>query len=593
MTSVLVLSLCLGSVLGMTTQSQAQSLDPQRSLDSPEVVRRTAEAPTRLFALVDLPGGTRGLHIRLPRGATLDELLVLQYGARSQTVTVTKGQDGGHLVQANQELRGPHDVVARVVLPRTGRQQWSIQPLTPRHQTFSSASLSGSRPPLTLENTRPVGRRFEQTIQVDAEPSVSGTPNQVLAFREEDGSPLVLDARKIPPFERSVSFTAEFWMATTGLDEILLSTWNGEEDRNYPLEVVVDAAGRVRFYCGQPGRHTSMSSKRPLADGTWHHVAVAYDGEKRALRLLVDGVAVDSVEQVSLPGGYLRPDLAIGGRLPSSASTGRIALFSGQLDVLRLWNVARSPHAVRQTMREQEIGQEADVEQSRWTRETEQVITFTFDERPPAEVVRQWPRGAERRASTLRLRQSIHDLRASMLDGQVELHWRSDAAGVEAFVVERSTRGTSFEEVRRLMPEDAEPTSRADERVFLTTDEPPSQVVYYRIREVYAGGIDRVSGTFKVGVGPTEPEVASKIMGNYPNPFSNKTTIEFELDEPAAVRLTLWDVSGKRLGVILDQSMSAGQHSHTFSARDLPSGTYFVRLEADNASDSHQIVVLR
>ena len=415
----------------------------------------------------------------------------------------------------------------------------------------------------------------------------------MLAFRADRGAPVVLDAQKIPPFERSVSFTAEFWMATTGLDEILLSTWNGEEDRNYPLEMVVDAAGRVRFYCGQPGRHTSMSSRRPLADGTWHHLAVAYNGEKRALRLLVDGVAVDSVEQVSLPGGYLRPDLAVGGRLPSSNSTGRVALFSGQLDVLRLWNVARLPHDVRQTMREQEIRQEADVERTRWTRETEQVITFTFDESPPAEVVRQWPQEAERRASTLRLRRSLHDLRATMLDGQVELHWRSDAAGVEAFVVERSTRGTSFEEVRRLKPEDAEPTSRPGERVFLTTDEPPSQVVYYRIREVYAGGTDRVSGTFKVGVGPAEPEAVSTIVGNYPNPFSNKTTIEFELDEPAAVRLTLWDVSGKRLGVILDQSMSAGQHSHTFSARDLPSGTYFVRLEADNTSDSHQIVVLR
>ena len=147
MTSMLALSLCLGSFSGMTTRSQAQSLDPQHALDSPEVVRRTVGETTRLFALVDLPGGTRGLHIRLPRGATLDELLVLQYGARSQSVTVTKDQDGAYLVKANRELRGPHDIVARVVLPRTGRQQWSIQPLAPRHQAFSGAALSDSLRP--------------------------------------------------------------------------------------------------------------------------------------------------------------------------------------------------------------------------------------------------------------------------------------------------------------------------------------------------------------------------------------------------------------------------------------------------------------
>lgn len=593
MTGLLAASLCLlleVACLGTATPVLGQSPGSPQVTDSPEVVRRTADVPTRLFAVADVPAGTRGLQLRLPSGVTLDEVVVLQYGARSQPVTVTNAADGSYLVQTEQELRGPHDIVARVTLPRTGQAQWSIQPLAPRR------SLDARRPDaplLTVDNSRPVGRRFEQTIQVDPEPPLPDPPNRALAFRESLSPPIILNAEQIPPFERSVSFTAEFWMATTGLDEIVLSTWTGEEGRNYPLEVVVDAAGRVRFYCGQPGRHTSMSSKRPLADGTWHHVAVTYNGESKALRLMVDGVAVDSVEQVSLPGGYLRPDLAVGGRLPKANSTGRVSLFSGQIDVLRLWNVARSPSGVRQTMREEEIRQASGDEHSRWTRETEQVITFTFDERPPADVVRQWPREAERVASTLRLRRSLHDLRASMLDGRVELRWRSDASGVEAFVVERSTRGTSFEEVLRLTPEDAAPTSRPGERLFTTTDEPTARVVYYRIREVYAGGTDRVSGTFKVGVGPTEPEPASEIVGNYPNPFSNKTTIEFELDEPAAVRLTLWDVSGKRLAVIMDQSMSAGQHSHTLSARDLPSGTYFVRLEAGNASDSHQVVVLR
>ncbi len=592
MTGMLAASLCLlgTAILRIATPVLAQSPGSPQVPDSPEVVRRTVDVPTRLFAVADVPAGTRGLRIRLPGGVSLDEVAVLQYGARSQPVTVTNASDGSYLVEAEQELRGPHDIVARVTLPRTGQVQWSIQPLALRNAPGASGP---DAPSLTVDNTRPVGRRFEQTIQVDPEPPLPDTPNQVLAFRERLSSPVILDAQQIPPFERSVSFTAEFWMATTGLDEIVLSTWTGEEDRNYPLEMVVDAAGRIRFYCGQPGRHTSMSSIRPLADGTWHHVAVAYHGEQRALRLMVDGVAVDSVEQVSLPGGYLRPDLAVGGRLPPANSTGRVALFSGYLDVLRLWNVARSPSEVRQTMREEEIRQESEEERSRWTREAEQVITFTFDEPPPAEVVRRWPREAERVASTLRLRRSLHDLRASMLDGQVELRWRSDATGVKAFIVERATRGTSFEEVRRLTPEDAEPTSRPGERLFTTTDEPTAQVVYYRIREVYAGGTDRVSGTFKVGVGPREPEPASGIVGNYPNPFSGKTTIEFELDEPAAVRLTLWDVSGKRLAVILDQSMSAGQHRHTLSSRDLPSGTYFVRLEADNASDSHQIVVLR
>lgn len=556
-----------------------------------DVVTRTAGESTRLFALLDVPDGTGGFLIRLPRGAELADADVLQYGARRQPTTITRRGDT-HVVQVKGELRGLHDVVVRVTFPRAGRVQWSIQPFAAvEREGQETAAEPTAR--FSLADLRPSGRRFEQQIVVERERLSSQGANLALAFRGEPTGPIILDAREIPPFERSVSFTAEFWLATTGLDEVILSTWTGEEDRNYPLELVVDVAGRVRFFCGQPGRHTSMSSKRPLANGQWHHVALTYDGDARALRLMVDGVAVDSVNQVSLPGGYLRPDLAIGGRLPAQDQRDRTRFFSGEIDVLRLWNVARTPSEIQQTMRQTELRQETEAATSGWTRDEERVITLTFDDVPPSGMIREWPREARRQPSSLRLRHALHNLHASTRGGQVHLRWHSDAAGVDAFVVERSAGNGRFEEVQRLTPEDAERTPEPGERLFKATDEPAAQVVFYRIRELYRGGGNRVSGTFKVGVGPTETEPASRIAGNYPNPFSNKTTIEFELDEPSPVRLTLWDVSGKRLGVILDQSMSAGPHSHTFSARDLPSGTYFIRLETGSTADSHRIVVLR
>jgi hypothetical protein len=45
--------------------------------------------------------------------------------------------------------------------------------------------------------------------------------------------------------------------------------------------------------------------------------------------------------------------------------------------------------------------------------------------------------------------------------------------------------------------------------------------------------------------------------------------------------------------VVYDRSHGAGQHTFSLRAEDLPSGTYFLRLEAGEASDSHTVVVLK
>jgi hypothetical protein len=71
----------------------------------------------------------------------------------------------------------------------------------------------------------------------------------------------------------------------------------------------------------------------------------------------------------------------------------------------------------------------------------------------------------------------------------------------------------------------------------------------------------------------------------YPNPFNPHTTISFTLGVDGPVRLSIHDVQGRRLRVVLDHALSAGNHDVTWdgrgeSGRELPSGVYFARLEA-------------
>jgi hypothetical protein len=66
---------------------------------------------------------------------------------------------------------------------------------------------------------------------------------------------------------------------------------------------------------------------------------------------------------------------------------------------------------------------------------------------------------------------------------------------------------------------------------------------------------------------------------NYPNPFNPLTTIRFSLAKPDHVNLRLHNVLGQEVAALVDRVVEPGEHSVVWSPRDLPSGTYFYRLD--------------
>ena len=74
---------------------------------------------------------------------------------------------------------------------------------------------------------------------------------------------------------------------------------------------------------------------------------------------------------------------------------------------------------------------------------------------------------------------------------------------------------------------------------------------------------------------------------NYPNPFNPRTNIRFALSESAPVRLAVFDVLGREVRVLVEGWQSAGAYEIAFDAGDLPSGTYFSRLESPRGNFVH------
>ena len=68
---------------------------------------------------------------------------------------------------------------------------------------------------------------------------------------------------------------------------------------------------------------------------------------------------------------------------------------------------------------------------------------------------------------------------------------------------------------------------------------------------------------------------------NYPNPFNPTTNIGFEILQPGLVEIELIDLSGKKIGNLLNENKSPGKYYITFSSRGLSSGTYFYSLKVN------------
>ena len=92
-------------------------------------------------------------------------------------------------------------------------------------------------------------------------------------------------------------------------------------------------------------------------------------------------------------------------------------------------------------------------------------------------------------------------------------------------------------------------------------------------------------------------EAASTIK-NFPNPFSDKTTISFNLKRDDDVKLSITDRNGQELAVLQNGPLSAGDHTFTFDANDtkyksLQSSTYFIRLDSKYLHETGKMVLKR
>jgi endo-1,4-beta-xylanase len=137
----------------------------------------------------------------------------------------------------------------------------------------------------------------------------------------------------------------------------------------------------------------------------------------------------------------------------------------------------------------------------------------------------------------------------------------------------------------------------------------PNTTHYWRVSATnqygtsdYSPALSFVAGSTVVGVEESGqvPE-GFALHQNYPNPFNPQTTISFQLPASSGVersavsfvRLSVYDELGREVATLVNEQKSAGVHTVTWNAQDIPSGVYVYRLIAGDRTDSKKMLLVK
>jgi len=103
------------------------------------------------------------------------------------------------------------------------------------------------------------------------------------------------------------------------------------------------------------------------------------------------------------------------------------------------------------------------------------------------------------------------------------------------------------------------------------------------------------SNSLTAGIVTLSNEIPSKfaLAQNYPNPFNPTTKINFEVPSRSFVSLKVFDLNGKEVANLVSQVQAPGYYQYDFDGSNLPSGTYFYKLQTADFTSTKKLVLVK
>ncbi len=177
---------------------------------------------------------------------------------------------------------------------------------------------------------------------------------------------------------------------------------------------------------------------------------------------------------------------------------------------------------------------------------------------------------------------------ANAINGFVELNW-STATEInnQGFEIERRTESSEF---RTIAFVEGNGTT-TEQNSYSFVDRTAEQGVnFYRLKQLDFDGTYAYSDVVEVNAtGPLSFELAQ----NYPNPFNPTTNIKFSVPESGNVKLSVYNLVGEEVAVLVNGFSQAGTFEVTFDASNLSTGVYLYKLQSANSVQTKKMMLLK
>jgi len=172
--------------------------------------------------------------------------------------------------------------------------------------------------------------------------------------------------------------------------------------------------------------------------------------------------------------------------------------------------------------------------------------------------------------------------------GQVVLNWQTASElNNQGFEIERRTESSEFLTVGFV--EGAGTVTETRNYSFI--DKAVDQGVnYYRLKQIDFDGSYAYSDIVEVEV---VAPLTFDLTQNYPNPFNPSTNIKFSVPEAGNVKLSVYNLVGEEVAVLVNGFSQAGTFEVTFDASNLSTGVYLYKLQSANSVQTKKMMLLK
>ena len=83
------------------------------------------------------------------------------------------------------------------------------------------------------------------------------------------------------------------------------------------------------------------------------------------------------------------------------------------------------------------------------------------------------------------------------------------------------------------------------------------------------------------------------LLKTYPNPFNPSLSIEYNLDRPSNIVISIYDMNGRLIETVLDAYQTMGSHKLNWTSKNMATGVYIVKLDLGKDIHTKRVVLLK